>query len=196
MVGDGRVGVASGAPCDHTIRHYASKSTRSALLLMLLVGRFEISPPHSISLSLSNTLSSFVCLCASHPTSQEGHPAYHTSTISGGESPVIESVSAGAGTRQSLTRVRACHPGTACETASGARRSVGCLLYEALLACGLLTCCRRPGMLCAGRSFFETGFGYHRLVPRVRVEGGASAQRGRSVRCIVECFRRHVTMAG
>lgn len=114
--------------------------------------------PHNISLTPTHILSVCPHVCAAvslsctdftvTPCSKKGRPAYHTSTFLGGKFPVIESVSAGAGTRQKVSPVCERATGTACETGSGRRRSVGCLLFEAPPPGGLLMCCRPPERLC------------------------------------------------
>lgn len=139
-MGDGRVGVASGriTACDMPVwpRKYDACTASDARGGQIR----DFLHPHQY-LSYTDTRSFVcaracvaVCLSFTHfavtPCPKTGHPAYHTPTLPGGKFPVVESVSAGAGTRQKVSPVCKCATSTACETGSGGRRSVGCLFMR------------------------------------------------------------------
>lgn len=157
-VGDGRVGVASGRINDHAICQYGPASTTHALLLMPEVGRFEIFSTLTISLLHRYT---FFCVCARvcsclpifhpshcHPMFQEGLSCLSHVKIARRKIPCHRVSQCRRGHPSKVSPVCKRATSTACETGSGGRRSVGCLLYEAPPPGGLLVCCRPPERLC------------------------------------------------
>lgn len=190
----------------------------------MMVGRFDVFSPLIISLLHGHRFSLCMSLCGCarvHITCRLSLTLFTLSPCPpkrailllitrrrflGGDSPVIESVNAGAGTRRKVSPVceRATKYQRARQQLSGGRRSVGCLLYEAPPFAPLgrsadtlphnreIVCCCRVRVMDAawpfrpehldGRWFYAC-----QLVPRLHANGGASAQSGRSVRCDVGC---------